>query len=272
MPGTEATFSERAALTQLRCLQWLHIAKQFYRGPISAPEPSRGPPPISFLNLLIDWIDGYAVAENRKQKPQDWRWDVLRGFVHDHRRVQSAKLLNNISRLAKSIASYFTKPPFDNRLLVLWESWNRIHSPDEGSGSSQNAIECENKAVRVFDVLKRIANGGKVVPDDYSTLEPYVSEQFHETLHEDWKRKSRDGFIARAAAMDVYVQYRRLMDKIASDQDYISDVTTWHLKLGEPEARPQFEAIHWRFCGHALVNFERRPKKVVRRSGPRKLR
>jgi hypothetical protein len=166
--------------------------------------------------------------------------------------------------------------------LVLWEDLNRFHerqhSPRESPTSGgPRVIERGHEADKVFGVLKRVANDGKVLPSDYSTLTPYLSKQFQkpffiETLHNDDERKSLKEFTARAAAMDVYLQYRRIIDRIASDQGYVEDVTIWLLKLGEPEARPQSEAIHWRFCGHAAVNLERRPKKKVLRSGPHKLR
>jgi hypothetical protein len=281
-PGTEATFLERAELTRAGCLQWLHIAKQFYvRSPLrrSAPVPSRSPPPISFLNLLIDWINAYArMTRRRRTKGPGWRWRALCGFVNRHRPLQSAELLGNISLLAKSIAAHFSKPPFDHPLLVLWEEWRRFQSRgDDSSSSGPSEIERGHEADKVFNVLKRVANNDKVVASDYSTLKPYLSKQFSkpffiETLHNGDERKSLEEFIARAAAMDVYLQHRRVWDRIASDQDYVEEVTMWLLKLGEPEARLQFEAVHWRFCGHVAVDFERRPKKNVLRSGARKLR
>lgn len=121
IPGTESMFLERRGLTKSRCSHWLHIAKQFYARPrrmLSETVPLENLPPISFLNLLIDWIDGYAKITGRKRnKGPTWRWRALQGFVHDNRRLETQRFLVEIPRLAISIAAHFSKPPFDNHLL-----------------------------------------------------------------------------------------------------------------------------------------------------------
>jgi len=232
---------------------------------------------MSFLNLLIVWIDAYARMNRRRNKAPGWRWRLLCGFVDRQRRLQRVNFLRDVSRLAKSIAVYFSNPQFDHPLFVLWQHWYHSYLCRESSSSDSPAIECTAEAVRVFDTLKRVAKDGKVRRGDYTTLKEYVSKQFRppvsiHSLLDDRERKSFDEFVARAAASDVYLQYRSVMDGMAFDQDYVQDVTMWLMKLGEPEAQPQFEAIRRRFCGYAPGYFERQPKKTVGRSGARKLR
>jgi hypothetical protein len=277
-PGAEAMLLKTVQLTRAACLVWLRIAKQFYGGPISAPEPARNIPPISFLNLLTDWIDVYARITNRRKKPPGWRWDALRGFVDRHRGLQSANFLRDISRLTKSLVAYFTNPRFDHPVLVLWQQWQHFHLRRQGFPFEvPETIEPRADAVRVFDTVRLVVKYGTVRPDTYMTLAPYLSKGFRPPLSilpllNDRERKSFDEFIARAAALDVYVQYRQIMDESASDRNYLEDAAEWVLKLGEPDAQLQFERIHGRFCGCTRVDSERRLKKNVGRSGPRKLR
>jgi hypothetical protein len=275
MPSTEATFLERGGLTQLRCLQWLHIAKQFYARPwvkLSDPLPSKNLPPISFLNLLIDWIDAYAkITGRQRSKSRTWRWRALQGFVKRNRRLQTRKFLLEISLLATSIAAHFSKPPFDHPLFVLWGDWHRFHKSQDSrryssASGGPGGIERGRQAAKVFDVLERVANNGKVLAGDYSTLTPYLSKEFPkpfliEALHDQRERKLFAELIARAAAMEVYLQHLKLMRTIEPHRDYVRKVTTWSLKLGEPEAQPQFNVVHWRFCARSPVESATAAKK-----------
>jgi len=252
-PEGERAFIEGSVLTQEKCLRWLDILKQlFAEQPLRSSKTValRSLPPISFLNLLTDWIDVYAKVEGRrKTRGPRWRWNALRGFVHRERRLQSRKLLRNISLLAKSIAAHFDDP-----LFLLWGDY-RQHSGSKASSLNElSTAERGREAARVFDVLKRVRNNDKVLADDYDTLKQYVSKEFKEPiikmyLPDPSERKSMNEFVARAAAMDVYLQYLRMVDTFALDLDYAKDATRWLLKLGEPDARPLMETIRSRFCG-----------------------
>ena len=290
----ETTFLEGAELTQAKCLHWLGILKQFFGAQpasLSASVPLRSLPPISFLNLLIDWIDSYAKTKDRRKKGLRWRWHTLRGFVNRRRllqprvskygRPQRGGLLGEISVLAKSIAAHFSRPPFDNRLLLLWGDYWRFqylkHSRAEiRSSNAKDAMEQGEKAAKVFDVLRRYAHCGKVIPSDYSTLAPYVSKRFHvpffiQTLHNARERREQAESNALGAAADVYVQYLRMSNMIDRHQEYVRGATTWFVELGEPHIppepniRPQFDAIRWRFCSSPAGNLRRRPKKRLKR-------
>lgn len=252
--GTEAAFLRETQLTRGGCLHWLRVAKQFYIPPTGQGIPmlSRNTPPISFLNLLIDWIEGDArIKKRRNIKKQDWRWRALHGFANRDRRLKTDKFLDSISLLVRAIAVQFSKPPSDHLSSVLWGDCLRYYNLQDTRG---DGTECGQRPATVFQVLRRFVVHGKVATDDYATLKPYVSKEFHEPffikeLHDGRERRSLEAFRARAAVMDVYLQYQKIMHGITSDRDYIEDVTKWLLKLGDIEARPQFEAIYWRFFG-----------------------
>ena len=115
-------------------------------------------------------------------------------------------------------------------------------------------IERGQYADRVFTVLRRFRNGGKVSAGDYQTLKPFVSETFQrpfwiDVLHDKKEHLSNSEFIARAAAMDVYLQHRDMIQMTNSLRDYVEQVSAWAAKLCEGEIRLNFELIHWRFCG-----------------------
>jgi hypothetical protein len=267
----ERIFLEGSVLTQEKCLRWLAILKQFFAEQptfLSETVPLRTLPPISFLNLLTDWIDVNAKIEGRrKTKRPTWRWDALHGFVHQNRRLQSRKLLRNISRFAKSVAAHFDDP-----LFLLWGDYLQHSRPETSSCNEPRTTEQRRKAAKVFDMLRRVVvNKCAVLVEDYRTLKPYLSEEFREPtfaryLPDDRERESLDKFVARAAALDVYVQYLRMGRRVGFDQGYVEDMTKWLLKLGEPEARSRIEVIHGHFCVHPTVNLRRRPKKSVLRS------
>jgi hypothetical protein len=269
-PEDEKTLSYGIGLTQERCLLWLAILKQFFarqRVTLSETVPLKTLPPVSFLNLLIDWINVYArVTGRRKIKASSWRWSALRGFVHRHRRLQSSKLLRNISSLATSIAAHLDDP-----LMLLWIDYLQLSRLKTSSCNELGTTEGWPDSSRVFDVLKRVVvNKGKAVADDYPILKPYVSKEFREPTITKYLPVARElnlleEFVARAAAMDVYLQYLRLGDR-RFDQHYLEDVTSWVLKLGEPEARSHIQAIQRHFCARQTANPKRRPKKNVLRS------
>jgi hypothetical protein len=294
-PGMEATFLEGAELTQAKCLHWLEVLKQFFaEQPPSLSEPVvlSALPPISFLNLLIDWIDGYARTGSRRKKGVGWRWDALRGFVKQrrplqrrvdrHGRLRRRGLLDDVSIFAKSISRHFSRPPFDDRLLSLWgDYWHSQylqHSrPESPSCNEMETIERGQKAAKVFDTLRRFAKDSKVVSGDYSTLALYVSKGFHEPffikeLYDQRERQEHAQLKAHAAASDVYAHWLKLRNQINSHEDYVRNITTWFVELGEPRfpgepnIRPEFDAIHWRFCARPTVNSRQRPKKSVLRS------
>ena len=240
-PEDERTLVEGVVLTREKCLRWVGVLKQFL--------DQRTLPPVSFLNLLTSWIDLYAKVERRRKKPRGWRWDSLRGFVHQERRLQSRKFLKNISRFAKSIAAHFNHP-----LCLLWGDYVQHSQPNNSSSNEPTRTVCEGEATRVFNVLKRIVvNGANASVEDYAVLKRYVSDQFQEPiimkyLPDPRELRSLHEFVARAAAMDVYLQYLRIGRRFGFDQSYVRNVTTWLLKLGEPEARTQIEAIYRHFC------------------------
>jgi hypothetical protein len=278
MPGTEATFLLQGELTKSKCSQWLHIAKQFYVIPrppakLSEPLPLRNLPPISFLDLLIDWIDAYAKSTGRKRtKGLAWRWNALRGFVKRNRPLQTRNFLPNVTRLARSIADHFSKAPFDSQILVLWGDWHRSgYSAKTRSTPSASRpadlVERGRLADRLFAVLKRFRNDGKISAEDCAALVPFVSDNFRrliEALHDETQHQSFSELIAYAAAMDVYIQHLLLMNRVASVRDYVDDVTHWARRLGDPSVLSEFQVIWWRFCGHPGVEFRRRQKKRTR--------
>jgi hypothetical protein len=259
---TEYAFLEKDGLKPFKCLEWLRIAKQFYDSPATFYDSAslRKLPPIAFLKLLIEWIDDYARITGRKRnKGLTWRSRALRGFVHDNRRLQSRKFLINVTRLARSIAAHFLNPPFHSHLLVLWGDWHRWRYAADARCSSSGStpadlIERGRHADRLFAVLMRFRNGGKVSADDHQTLKPFLSKRFQrpfwiDALHDKREHISHSEFIARAAATDVYLQYRDMIEMTSSLRDYVEQVSAWAAELCEDEIRLNFELIHWRFCG-----------------------
>jgi hypothetical protein len=272
LPGTEATFSEKAALTKLRCLQWLHIAKHFYADPpvtLSQPVPLRNLPPIPFLTLLIEWIDDYAKITGRQRiKAPTWRRNALQGFVHRNRRLKTRRFLLEISRLATSIAAHFSNPPFDNPLLRAWGDWHRFAQSDRPPVPiDSDTVERARQADLLFTVLRRFAKDRKVSADDYAPLAPFVSDNFRrpsfiDALHDETERQSFSEYVAYAAAMDVYLQHIRLMEKIAIFRGYLDEVMQWALRVDEPSIVSKFDVICWRFCAHSAFKLQKCRKKA----------
>jgi len=135
-------------------------------------------------------------------------------------------------------------------------------------------MEQGDEAANVFDALRRYVHGGKVVSRDYSTLAPYVSKFrapfFIQALHDAREQREQAQSNALGAAADVYAQYLRMLDVIDRHENYVRDATTWFIELGEPDlpdapnVRPQFDAIHWRFCAVPAEKLRLRPKKSVK--------
>jgi hypothetical protein len=274
-PGTESAFVERGGLTPSRCLQWLEVAKQLYESPamLSDPSPLRNLPPIAFLNLLIEWIEDYAriTGRQRNQGPS-WRWNALRGFVCKSRRLQTRRFKTHVLRFSGSIAAHFLKPPLESHFAALWEDSHRsTYLAGARCSSSATTVGDINErgllADRVFAVLRRFRNDGKISAEDYQTLEPFLSKRFHLPVVIDAFQNKRGHesfreFIRYAAAMDVHLQYLNLMNEIAVFGDYVEAATRWTLRLGEPSSISKFEAICWRFGAPSAFKPYQRQKKA----------
>jgi hypothetical protein len=80
-------------------------------------------------------------------------------------------------------------------------------------------------------------------------MKPYTSTGFRPPVSirrvlNDRQLPPFDEFIARAAALDVYAQYRKHIERVRCHQEYVEHVTDWVIRLGEPHAQAKFEAVH----------------------------
>jgi hypothetical protein len=262
-PGTESAFKIRAELTRSLSLKWHHIARQFYtKRPIVLSEPVSLShlPPISFLNLLIEWIDELARHQGRKWTESDsWRWTALKGFVHDDASKGVREFSTDVLRLAKSVAARFSNPPFDNPLLKAWGDWLYFKLPSRprvrvDSGRRERGRQHDHQ----FKVLRRFVIDRSVCANDILLLKEFVSSNFRQSLSVD-KNKGLlpSKFIAYSAVMDCYLQHLSHM----TFRNYVEGVAEWATLLGEPGIQADFEAIQWRFCGRPVVISPRLHKK-----------